>query len=41
MINVKENENLSIINHSCAHMLAQAIKRIYPDALFWVVAYKK
>jgi len=36
MINVKENENLSIINHSCAHMLAQAVKRIYPNALFWV-----
>jgi len=36
MINVKGNENLSIINHSCAHMLAQAVKRIYPDALFWV-----
>jgi len=36
MINVKENENLSIINHSCAHMLAQAVKRLYPNALFWV-----
>ncbi len=36
MINVKENENLSILNHSCAHMLAQAVKRIYPNALFWV-----
>ena len=36
MINVKEHENLSVINHSCAHMLAQAIKRIYPNALFWV-----
>ena len=36
MINVKENENLSTLNHSCAHMLAQAIKRLYPNALFWV-----
>ena len=36
MINVKENESLSILNHSCAHLLAQAVKNIYPDALFWV-----
>ena len=36
MINVKENEQLSILNHSCAHLLAHAVKRIYPDALFWV-----
>ena len=36
MINIKENENLSILNHSCAHMLAQAVKRLYPNALFWV-----
>jgi len=36
MINIKEHENLSIINHSCAHMLAQAVKRLYPNALFWV-----
>ena len=36
MINVKENEQLSILNHSCAHMMAQAIKRLYPNTLFWV-----
>ena len=36
MVNVKENEQLSILNHSCAHLLAHAVKRIYPDALFWV-----
>ena len=36
MINIKENEKLSILNHSCAHLLAQAIKRLYPNALFWV-----
>ena len=36
MINVKENENLSILNHSCAHLLAQAIKHLYPNAKFWV-----
>ena len=36
MINIKENEKLSIMNHSCAHLLAQAVKHLYPDALFWV-----
>ena len=36
MINIKENEKLSIKNHSCAHLLAQAIKHLYPDAMFWV-----
>jgi len=36
MINIKENENLNILNHSCAHLMAQAIKHIYPNALFWV-----
>jgi len=36
MINIKENEKLSIMNHSCAHLMAQAIKHLYPKALFWV-----
>ena len=36
MLNVKENEKLSIMNHSCAHLLAQAVKHLYPNALFWV-----
>ena len=36
MINIKEDEKLSIKNHSCAHLLAQAIKHLYPNALFWV-----
>lgn len=36
MINIKENEKLSIMNHSCAHLLAQAVKHLYPKALFWV-----
>ncbi len=36
MINIKENEQLNVLNHSCAHLLAQAVKRLYPDALFWV-----
>ena len=36
MINVKENEQLSIMNHSCAHLLAQAVKHLFPNAKFWV-----
>ena len=36
MINIKENEKLSIINHSCAHLLAQAVKHLYKEAKFWV-----
>ena len=36
MINIKENEHLSIKNHSCAHLLAQAVKHLYPEAKFWV-----
>ncbi len=34
--NIKEDSNLNIINHSCAHLLAQAVKHLYPKALFWV-----
>ncbi len=36
MINIKENEALSVLNHSCAHLMAQAIKHLYPHAMFWV-----
>ena len=36
MINIKENESLSVLNHSCAHLMAQAVKHLYPDAKFWV-----
>ena len=36
MINFKEDEKLSKLNHSCAHVMAQAIKHLYPDAKFWV-----
>ncbi len=36
MVNVKENENLNTLNHSCAHLLAQAVKHLYPNAQFWV-----
>ncbi len=36
MINFKEEENLNKLNHSCAHLMAQAIKHLWPDAKFWV-----
>ena len=36
MVNFKEDENLSKLNHSCAHLLAHAIKHLYPNAKFWV-----
>ena len=36
MINIKEDERLSRLNHSCAHMLAQAVRHLYPEAKFWV-----
>ena len=36
MINIKENEQLNILNHSCAHLLAHAVNHLYPNALFWV-----
>lgn len=36
MVNFKENEELKTLNHSCAHLMAQAIKHLYPQAKFWV-----
>ena len=36
MINIKEDEKLSVLNHSCAHLLAHAVKHLYPEAKFWV-----
>lgn len=36
MIDFKEDERLSVLNHSCAHVMAQAIKHLYPHAKFWV-----
>lgn len=36
MVNIKEDEKLSVMNHSCAHLLAQAVKHLYKDAMFWV-----
>ena len=36
MINIRENEDLHVLNHSCAHLMAQAVKHLYPQAKFWV-----
>ena len=36
MVNFKEDEKLNKLNHSCAHLLAQAVKHLYPHAKFWV-----
>lgn len=36
MVNIKEDEKLSVLNHSCAHLMAQAVKHLYPEAKFWV-----
>ena len=36
MVNFKEDEQLNMLNHSCAHLMAQAVKHLYPQAKFWV-----
>ena len=36
MVNFKEDEKLNKLNHSCAHMMAQAVKHLWPEAKFWV-----
>ena len=36
MVNFKEEESLHMLNHSCAHLMAQAVKHLYPNAKFWV-----
>ena len=30
------DKDLNTLNHSCAHVLAQAVKLLYPQAKFWV-----
>ena len=36
MVNFKEDEALNTLNHSCAHLMAQAIRHLYPQEKFWV-----
>ena len=36
MINIKEDKKLNTLNHSCAHLLAQAVTNLYKDAKLWV-----
>ena len=36
MKKLKEDEYLNKLNHSCAHLMAQAVKHLYPEAKFWV-----
>lgn len=36
MINIREDEKLHVLNHSCAHLMAQAVSHLYPHAKFWV-----
>ena len=36
MKDILHDEKLNTLNHSCAHLLAQAVKHLYPDAKFWV-----
>ena len=36
MKEIKNDEKLNMLNHSCAHLLAHAVKHLYPNAKFWV-----
>lgn len=36
MRDFKKEEALNTLNHSCAHVMAQAVKHLYPHAKFWV-----
>ena len=36
MVDFKADERLNTLNHSCAHVMAQAVKHLYPNAKFWV-----
>ena len=36
MKNIKADEKLNMLNHSCAHLLAHAVRHLYPNAKFWV-----
>ena len=34
MINIKENKELNTLNHSCADLLAHAVRHLYPAYAF-------
>ena len=36
MINIREDKKLNTLNHSCAHLLAQAVTNLFEDAKLWV-----
>lgn len=36
MRDFKNEQELNTLNHSCAHVMAQAIQHLYPHAKFWV-----
>lgn len=36
LVNILDDERLSRLNHSAAHLMAQAVKHLYPQAKFWV-----
>ena len=36
MKDIKNDVKLNVLNHSCAHLLAHAVKHLYPEAKFWV-----
>ena len=36
MKEIKNDERLNKLNHSCAHLLAHAVKHLYKDAKYWV-----
>ena len=36
MRDFKNEVELNTLNHSCAHVMAQAVKHLYPNAKFWV-----
>ena len=36
MVDFKNDESLNTLNHSCAHLMAQAVKHLYPQAKVWV-----
>ncbi len=36
LVLLEDNSAIDVLNHSCAHLLAQAIKRLYPNACFGV-----